>query len=63
MDILKEFFTQRVSLYEVRKEFMLAQLQKDYEILFNKCRFIQLVIAGTIKINKQKRQFIMLQCK
>lgn len=31
--------------------------------MFNKVRFIQLVIAGTIKINKQKRQAIMLQCK
>ena len=47
----------------MRKEFLLAQLLKDYEILFNKCKFIQLVIAGTIKINKQKRTAIMAQCK
>ena len=40
IDILKEFFAQRVELYETRKEFMLAQLLKDYEILFNKVRFI-----------------------
>jgi DNA topoisomerase-2 len=52
IDILKEFYTQRSDLYELRKEFMLAQLQKDYEILYNKVRFIQAVIAGTIKINK-----------
>jgi hypothetical protein len=35
---------------------MLAKLLKDYEILFNKVRFIQGVIAGNIKINKVKRQ-------
>jgi len=34
---------------------MLAKLQKDYEILFNKVKFIQAVIAGTVKITKVKR--------
>lgn len=42
---------------------MLAKLLKDYEILFNKVKFILAVIAGTIKINKVKRQQIMLKCK
>lgn len=36
---------------------------KDYEILFNKVRFIQAVIEGSIKIQKEKRQSIMQQCK
>ena len=40
LDILKEFFNLRKELYEMRKDFMLAQLLKDYEILFNKVKFI-----------------------
>ena len=40
LDILKEFFNMRKELYEMRKDFMLAQLLKDYEILFNKVKFI-----------------------
>lgn len=40
VDIMKEFFKYRQELYEMRKEFMLATLQKDYEILFNKVKFI-----------------------
>ena len=63
IDILKEFFRLRTALYNDRKEYMLAKLLKDYEILFNKVKFIQAVIAGTIKINKVKRQQIMLKCK
>jgi len=63
IDILKEFFTQRTDLYKQRKEYMLARLMKDYELLFNKVKFIQAVIAGNIKINKVKRQLIMKQCK
>ena len=63
IDIMKEFFTQRTELYKQRKEYMLARLMKDYELLFNKVKFIQAVIGGTIKINKVKRQLIMKQCK
>jgi DNA topoisomerase-2 len=40
LDILKEFFNMRKELYEMRKDFMLAQLLKDYEIMFNKVKFI-----------------------
>ena len=62
-DILKEFFVERKALYVIRKEYMLSKLLKDYELLFNKVRFIQLVISGTIKINKVKRQLILKSCK
>lgn len=62
-DILKEFFAERKALYVIRKEYMLSKLLKDYELLFNKVRFIQLVISGTIKINKVKRQLILKSCK
>jgi len=40
IDIIKDFFKQREKLYSMRKEFMLAQLLKDYETLFNKVKFI-----------------------
>jgi DNA topoisomerase II len=60
---LKEFFEYRVEMYEMRKEYMLAKLKLDYEILANKVQFIQAVIAGTIKINGKKRSLIMQQCK
>jgi DNA topoisomerase-2 len=55
IDILKEFFNLRKDLYQKRKDYMLALLMKDYELLFNKVKFVQAVIAGTIKINKEKR--------
>ena len=63
IDIMKEFFNLRKDLYQQRKEYCLAKLQKDYEILFNKVKFIQAVIAGTVTINKVKRQQIMLRCR
>ena len=57
--ILKDFFKLRGDLYTDRKEFMLAKLQKEYEILFNKVQFIQAIISETLKINKVKRVIIL----
>lgn len=60
---MKDFFKLRLKLYEDRKAYCLAKLLKDYEILFNKVKFIQAVISGTIQINKVKRQIIMIRCR
>lgn len=59
IDILKEFFGQREGLYSKRKEYMLARLNKEYEILVNKVKFIQGVIAESLKINKVKRKILV----
>ena len=40
IDILKDYFRYRVEMYEMRKEYMLAKLNLDYELLFNKVKFI-----------------------
>ena len=59
LDILKEFFAQRETLYHRRKEYMLARLQKENEILVNKVKFIQGVIGDALKINKVKRKVLV----
>lgn len=59
VDILKEFYGQRQTLYQSRKEYMLARLQKDYEILVNKANFIQGVINENLRINKVKRKVLV----
>ena len=60
-DILKEFFTLREDLYGKRKAYMLARLLRDYEILVNKVRFIQLVISEELKINRVKKAVILVR--
>ena len=57
--ILEEFFTQRENLYKLRKQYLLARLRKDYEILVNKVKFIQAVIAEELKINRVKRKVLI----
>lgn len=38
---------------------MLARLNKEYEILVNKVKFIQGVIAENLKINRVKRKILV----
>jgi DNA gyrase/topoisomerase IV subunit A len=56
---MKDWFGLRSTLYERRKDYMLAKLKKDHEILVNKVRFIKAVIEETIKIKKVKRSEIV----
>ena len=45
----------REQLYQRRKEFLLAKLKKEYEILKNKARFIKAVIEEEIQIKRVKK--------
>lgn len=47
-DIMNEWFGLRSTLYERRKDYMLAKLKKEHEMLVNKVRFIRAVIEETI---------------
>ena len=60
---MKEFFVLRKSLYERRKEHMLARLLKEYETLSNKVRFIQGVISGEIKVSRVKKRDLVNNLK
>lgn len=50
VDILKEYYQHRLPIYSLRKEHMISELQGDSEMLRNKVRFINSVIAEEIKV-------------
>ena len=52
-----------MTLYERRKDYLLKKLLKEYEILYNKVRFILAVNDGTVKVQKVKRANIIKQLK
>lgn len=60
---MHEFFVLRKTLYERRKEFLLAKLRKEYETISNKVRFILGVIDESIKVNKIKKKQILFNLK
>jgi DNA topoisomerase-2 len=62
-DILKEYFSQRLTMYNTRKEFQLKTLKKDIDLLQLKLKFISLYLENSIKIAKVPEEEIISQLK
>jgi len=54
LDIISDFATLRLSVYEKRKAHQVGKLMRESEILSAKARFIKLVITGQLVIKKRK---------
>jgi DNA topoisomerase-2 len=54
LEVIKDFSKLRLKMYEKRKAYLLAKLQRECEILTEKARFIRLVLKGDLKVKKRK---------
>merc|ERR1719387_3182076 len=55
LDILQEFCSIRRQVYNKRKAYLVAKLDREREILSNKARFIMMVVKGEIELRKRKK--------
>ncbi|PGH36410.1 DNA topoisomerase II [[Emmonsia] crescens] len=62
-DMLREFYSVRIKLYEKRKQYQLSQLQKDLEKLSNQARFVQMIIDGKLVISKKPKAQLVQELK
>ena len=62
-EIIREFYVLRENLYHRRKDYLLARLRKEVEILTNKVRFILGVINEEIKVSRVKKRDIVKRLK
>lgn len=63
-EIMEEFYKVRLDYYEKRKQFLIAKLLKDYEIVSNKARFINEILNQTLILNNlRKKEIINLLIK
>lgn len=60
-DIMRDWFGLRSTLYERRKEYLLAKLLKELKTLENKARFITAVIEEEVQIKRVKKKAIAKQ--
>merc|ERR1711903_44891 len=60
-EIIKEFYGVRLEMYEKRKQYFLAKMKNDIEILKQKMMFILGIINEEIFINKRSKDDITLQ--
>ncbi|PGH13497.1 DNA topoisomerase 2 [Helicocarpus griseus UAMH5409] len=62
-DILRDFYTVRIKLYEKRKQYQLSEMQKELEKLNNQARFVQMIIDGKLIISKKPKKQLIQELK
>lgn len=58
-EILTEFFEVRLKYYQIRKDFLVKKIEKDWKILENKVRFILAVIKGDLVVSNRKKKDLL----
>jgi DNA topoisomerase-2 len=57
--IIDDYFIVRLDLYQKRKDYMIAEIEKELVLLSNKTKFIQENLDGTIDLRKKKREEVV----
>jgi DNA topoisomerase-2 len=63
LEIMEEFIILRLEYYKIRKQFMLARLAQERDILSAKAKFITMVVGGKLKINNRKKAELIAEMK
>merc|ERR1719324_47485 len=63
LEIMEEFIILRLDYYKIRKQFMLARLGQERDILSAKAKFITMVVGGKLKINNRKKAELIAEMK
>ena len=58
-DIVTHFYGLRLELYVKRREYLIRSLQRDYDIIKSKVRFVKEFIANIIEIRNKKKQDLL----
>jgi len=58
-DIVEEYYGVRLGLYDKRKKYQIAALEKELMLLSNKARFINDNLSGTIDLRRKKKDAII----
>lgn len=59
MDILREFYTLRLKIYQKRKEYLEGMLEAEAALMNNKARFIMEKCNGELTVENKKRKTIV----
>lgn len=58
-NIIDDYYSVRLSLYDTRKKYLISQLEKELIVLINKSNYIQENINNTINLMNKKKQDII----
>jgi len=57
-EIIEDFYKVRLEYYTRRKNYQLAEFEREINIIQNRIRFLKVVMDGTIKINKRGKDLV-----
>lgn len=61
--IMEEFYAYRLRFYQLRKDHMLSELNKELKKLSNQARFIKMIIDGKLVISRKKKPVLIAELK
>ena len=62
-EILMEFYHVRLQFYQRRKDWMTADLERQYDRLSNQARFVQMIISKELVVSNKKRASLVEELK
>ena len=63
LEIMEDFVLTRFETYKLRKQYMLARLGQERDILAAKAKFILLIVGGKLKVNNRKKAELIAEMK
>lgn len=61
--IMEEFYAYRLKYYQLRKDHMLQEMNKELKRLSNQARFVQMIIDGKLTISRKKKPVLIAELK
>ncbi|KAK5937055.1 DNA topoisomerase 2 [Knufia obscura] len=61
--IMEEFYAYRLRFYQLRKDHMLQELNRELKRFTNQARFVQMIIDGKLTISRKKKPVLIAELK
>jgi len=61
--IMEEFYAYRLRYYQLRKDHMLQDLNRELKRFTNQARFVQMIIDGKLSISRKKKPVLIAELK
>ena len=55
-EIIDDYYVKRLEMYQIRKNYLIDEIQRELILLDNKARYIQENLNGTIDLRKKKKE-------
>merc|ERR1719421_579953 len=59
VEIMKEFAKVRIKYYDIRKKYLVGKLTIEKDLLFNRARFIGMIVAKKLHINNREKKAVV----